>query len=592
MPEHHPVGTSEDELTRLRRRDRELSGLLNSSRALVQVADVDRLLQELVDRAAELMGADMTYLSVYDEDTGDLWVRASHGVVSPELKTLRVPSGAGLASQVVASKTAQWTSDYEHAELLSHPTVSAAVRTEGIQCLLGAPMLAEGQILGALFAADRYRHDFTTDQVALLTAFADHAALVVHRARLFSAVEQQAREAASARAVAEERAAQSERAAQLHEHLTQLTLGGHDTSTICEALATALGHRVCAARSTGELLTTPWEGPWTPQGRPEPGLQEALGRSASAGGTVTARCAGQDVGVTTTVAAGTPLVSLVVDRPHDLSGLDRRTLERTAQLLSLLLMQQDARSRAEELVRGELAADLVNGSTSQETLQHRALAQGIHLERAYTPVVVPLEPGVRGAIRQHLLATTPEALVDDGPGGLTVLLPGSAPRTRVQALRRAMGPRLGERDLVVHGRPGTVAELPDTVALTRRLTRMLPRIGVTTGTVDLLDLAPYLTLFGDNADLAQDFVRRTLGDLLAWDARHDSHLVGTLAAHLDHNGNLRRTAEQLYVHVNTVKQRMARISTLLGEDWREPERQFQLRVAVRLHRAGTDPQPD
>ncbi|WP_345409499.1 helix-turn-helix domain-containing protein [Nonomuraea salmonea] len=45
-----------------------------------------------------------------------------------------------------------------------------------------------------------------------------------------------------------------------------------------------------------------------------------------------------------------------------------------------------------------------------------------------------------------------------------------------------------------------------------------------------------------------------------------------------------RTAERLHVHINTVHQRLHRVSRLLGEDWQEPERALEIQLALRLHR--------
>ena len=60
-------------------------------------------------------------------------------------------------------------------------------------------MIAGGrETLGVLFAANYYEHGFRPDQVALLSAFADHAAVVLETARLLAqstAAETEARRA-------------------------------------------------------------------------------------------------------------------------------------------------------------------------------------------------------------------------------------------------------------------------------------------------------------------------------------------------------------------------------------------------------------
>ena len=48
--------------------------------------------------------------------------------------------------------------------------------------------------------------------------------------------------------------------------------------------------------------------------------------------------------------------------------------------------------------------------------------------------------------------------------------------------------------------------------------------------------------------------------------------MDTLRAYFAAGGNLSRAKDALHVHVNTVSQRLERISQLIGDDWQEPSR--------------------
>jgi DNA-binding PucR family transcriptional regulator len=60
--------------------------------------------------------------------------------------------------------------------------------------------------------------------------------------------------------------------------------------------------------------------------------------------------------------------------------------------------------------------------------------------------------------------------------------------------------------------------------------------------------------------------------------------VGTLQAFFDAGNSPARAAETLRVHVNTVTQRLDRVSRLLGKEWSSPERALEVQLALRLHR--------
>ncbi|GAA0240656.1 hypothetical protein GCM10009539_27470 [Cryptosporangium japonicum] len=79
------------------------------------------------------------------------------------------------------------------------------------------------------------------------------------------------------------------------------------------------------------------------------------------------------------------------------------------------------------------------------------------------------------------------------------------------------------------------------------------------------------------------FLADALQGLLAYDAQKSTRLVPTLSAWFEHSGNLTRTAAALHIHLNTLLKRLERVTSILGTDWREPDRALRLQVALRLH---------
>ena len=80
------------------------------------------------------------------------------------------------------------------------------------------------------------------------------------------------------------------------------------------------------------------------------------------------------------------------------------------------------------------------------------------------------------------------------------------------------------------------------------------------------------------------FVEATLDPVLEYDARRGTDLVATLQAYFDAGPSPARAAETLQVHVNTVTQRLDRVSRLIGKEWSSPERALEVQLALRLHR--------
>lgn len=100
----------------------------------------------------------------------------------------------------------------------------------------------------------------------------------------------------------------------------------------------------------------------------------------------------------------------------------------------------------------------------------------------------------------------------------------------------------------------------------------------------------------DAFDTTESPVRR----LWEHDQLHGTEFVRTLDMWLGHLGDIRRAADSLYVHPNTLRQRLKRIRTLVPVDLENPEQTLAIRLhAQALQRrgpharagAGTDPTP-
>jgi purine catabolism regulator len=79
----------------------------------------------------------------------------------------------------------------------------------------------------------------------------------------------------------------------------------------------------------------------------------------------------------------------------------------------------------------------------------------------------------------------------------------------------------------------------------------------------------------------RDTHRAALARLAQYDTRRSAQLVRTLEEYLRHRGNVSATAEALYVHQNTLRQRLERIEQLTGIDLRGRD-SLTLDLALRL----------
>jgi DNA-binding PucR family transcriptional regulator len=79
-------------------------------------------------------------------------------------------------------------------------------------------------------------------------------------------------------------------------------------------------------------------------------------------------------------------------------------------------------------------------------------------------------------------------------------------------------------------------------------------------------------------------VTGTLGAVTDYDDLRGTNLLGALEAFFAAGCSPRHTATRLHVHVNTVAQRLERITALLGPTWLQPDRALEIQLALRLLR--------
>lgn len=570
-------------LWRWRRREQEISAILAGIRELVELRDVDTLLERLVDRARTLMGADVAYLTEHHDDA--LKVRTTSGVVAPELRDLLVPVGMGLASKIVKHRTPQWTSAYENAHDIPHESgVDDAVAAEGLVSLLGVPLLAGTEVLGALFAANRTTYEFSPDEVALLSAFADHAAIVLQTARLLETARSAAQQAREATDVLSGNLAAMERSTRVHEDLTAVVVSGGSSREIAATLSNALDRRVVVldrdltptADALGGSAVEP----------PSEAVREAIDESRQSGQCVPVRPESDEYDVAVAVVSDDALLGALLLGPGELElgAVERRTVERAAQIMALVTLKQDAVIDAENRVSDELITDVLNPrSPDNEAVIARARSRGMHLDQVRSVIVAAVPADVRRPALYALRQMPGTVLAGEDHGLLVALSTADDATAFATEARHRLTRDPDSRVLLVAAPPvPAVDDLADAYATARRCAGLLEKLGRAEGVVDAHAYKPYLAMFGAGDDELPDFIDAMIGAVLRWDEQRDGELLRTLRTYLDVQASPTRAARELHVHVNTVLQRLDRITTLLGDDWREPDPLFRISVAVRL----------
>lgn len=568
-----------------RQRQVEMTALYETASDLTAIRDVDEILTAIVRRARQLLRADMTYLSLNDEEEGASYMKVTDGALTAEFRSLRLPLGTGLLGLVAQTGAPYYTEDYQaDARFVHRDYIDDAVAGEGIRAILGVPLVVDGAVNGALLAVHRTVRPFPPSEVSLLMSFAAHAAVALENARLFARTQQALAELDAANRQVRAHAEAVERAAHAHDALTDVALRGGGVEEVATVLAEVLGGdvrvyddqvREVASTGVGDAATAEQ-------------LGDAIAEARRSGRSVAVPSNGPPVYVAVARAGSEHLGTVVLGgRDEPLALAERRTLERGALVAALVLLFSRTVAEAEERVRGELLADLLTpDDVDERRLRDRARLQGADLDAPGAVAVAAVPDGERhrAAAAAARLAAEHAGLAADHGGHVVVLAAGVEPLELGRRLQD-QAPFAGGSTVGVAASAGGPTATATAYREARRCLEALLTLGRVGEVSDPAGLGVARLLLGHNGpeELA-GFVRRSLGPVLEYDARRGTDLLGTLAAWYDTGERQAETARRLHVHPNTVAQRLERLSGLLGQDWRDPARGLDLRLAVQLVR--------
>lgn len=288
---------------------------------------------------------------------------------------------------------------------------------------------------------------------------------------------------------------------------------------------------------------------------------------------------------------------------RSLTDIDALMIEEARFALAVQLMRSHVRFTAQTETHSELFSRLFssNWRDRQETLA-RASRLGLPLADPARLTLLRLAPEGQKRLNPGMIAdiersltriaheATPGATAFVSQDAFVVFLPdidGSE-----KSLRLLLGRLIDEMQWIVQWRPAAALsrlchQLEDYPAARQDCARMLDlalRAGQT-GLIGEGSFGPFAKLAAALDQTAlQNFIDDTLGRIAAHDAVHRADLVPTLQAFLEAGCRYQVCADQLGIHVTTLRYRLKRLSELFDLDLEDPEMRLTLEVAFRLRR--------
>lgn len=162
---------------------RDLDTLLDVTRRLMTVTDLDALLRLIAEATVTMVGSERATIYIVDQARQELWSRVATGSGVGEL---RFPIGVGIAGTVAQTgETINIPDAYADPRFNDESDQRSGFRTRNLLTL--AMTDHDGTVIGVFQAINKTDGDFTTEDETTLRALASSAAVAVENAQLVTA---------------------------------------------------------------------------------------------------------------------------------------------------------------------------------------------------------------------------------------------------------------------------------------------------------------------------------------------------------------------------------------------------------------------
>jgi PucR C-terminal helix-turn-helix domain/GAF domain len=579
--------------------ERGINLLIDTTHDLSSTLGLQELLRTIVARARSLVGANLAWLTLLDEEHGILRTVTAEGHLSPVTSAMSTEVGYGAVSLIVSSKSFFATQDYLGDRRFRHSAALDRIfRGENIVSLAGFPILSQGKLQGILFVADRYIRKLTGREISVLGSFALHAGVAMRNAQAFTMLSETLAEAERNRLALIDHIHRVDASATAHDEMTSLLAKGAEWPLFVQRMANQIDGSIIlyddSLSPREHFASATYKGTLAAAFKDEkidPTLLiPAMSQSRESGRSVVVLEIGDEHCRAMTLHGGAGHgESLVICYRGELDPIDVRNLERSTVALSIAKLWNEKRETDKLMASSTLLRHLVLVTPPDvSTLSAIRDRLDLNMDQPVMLALIALS-GLDRALQTASVrasAARLNVLVDLVDDAYLAIGPEKSVRALLQNLLRRG--KAGETGGILSD---PFSDLTGASACYRRMVQAL-RILLKMKRLDRFVEQSQINLFaklfevGDAERIAR-YVEQVLAPIEERDPRNRSKLKQTLLCYFDSEHNIARTAERLSVHSNTVRQRLDTLREITG-GWEDPITALEMHVALRLDSISAD----
>lgn len=160
---------------------RHIEALMVITNAIVEKNNLDDTLKIIVNVVAEVMDYKICSIMLYDEEKQELVIKATQSLSQEYKLKPNLKIGQSLSGMAIKEKRPITTIDVTKDPHYRYPEIA---KKEGLKSMLAVPMILKDKKIGVINVYTNIEHNFSQDEIKILTSVANLAAVAIYNAKL------------------------------------------------------------------------------------------------------------------------------------------------------------------------------------------------------------------------------------------------------------------------------------------------------------------------------------------------------------------------------------------------------------------------
>lgn len=545
--------------------------ILATSQILNNQRIEEQIFTKIVHEAKIILQSDVGYISINSPAQNCTNVLATSGVNTDHFRTIQIPLGTGVLGLVADRRRPVWTSDHQSDPSVTHiESVDYAVKTEGIRGILGAPLLINGNPIGALMVADREVRYYTHDEITAISMLASVTSIALENSRLLDNQLKQVHQLAEQQASNQLEIESLTKSRDFDRSAFQLLKTHPSPSELQQLIQDAL-NVTCVIYSK---YHNQYFGP-----DPIPRISEATDELLS-NGIIKPPNIDKDVHP---VYFNNSVIGIIhIDKEHD--SFIEKIVETASSVLTSICLTQESLDRAANQKIETVLESIIQGNTDSNELRKLRKLTGIDTFSSHPMRFCALKfNGQAPSINELMKLFSCDTAITRHQNHFCILTQYKSENFNpIEKIKLSIG-NLGSFYI------GLSQAITKPESLSQAHKESLTYLA----TAESLRLTNFCAspsslgsteLFIGSNPAAIEALETCIAPIVQYDSKHKTELELTARTFLEAGRSINKCASTLYVHPNTVRQRIEKIGTFLGHDWSIGPKNLDIHLALRMRR--------